>query len=86
MPIIVVYYQWPRKLADSLARILGVIMVLEGLGIYAYQCCELDIWVAAFLFFAGLEGILLPETDFWKNQFKKNKLKKNGKPKKKRKK
>ena len=72
------YLEWPRKIADSLSRILGIVMILESIGIFAFYCCELDIWVASFLFFAGMESVMLPETKFWKSQFKKPGFKKPG--------
>jgi predicted acyltransferase len=67
----VAYLEWPRKLADGLARVLGIVLVLEGIGIFSVYCCEFDVWVASFLLFAGLESIMLPDTDFWKQQFRK---------------
>ena len=64
--------KWRKPIADFLSRVFGAIMIADGLGLWfsAYgESCTMVLAVG--LEIAGFIGLLLPDTVFWKKQFKK---------------
>lgn len=61
---------WPRDVADSLARVLGLVILMEGIGIVASAGGQLPFLMVGFILtLAGLAGSTLPETGFWGRLF-----------------
>ncbi|MBR9679853.1 MAG: hypothetical protein GOU99_02275 [Candidatus Altiarchaeota archaeon] len=64
--------KWRQPIADFLSRVFGAIMIANGLGLwfssYGDSC---TMALAVVLEIGGFIGLLLPDTVFWKKQFKK---------------